>query len=143
MTIPAHLLSAYQATSYTALLPHGEIVLRIGEPCPALDALLQTLGHTSWAYVTACNPGSRLDEAANAERQAELVAEVERQGRTWFPGRAIADDGSWPAEDSLWIPGLAHSGARALGRAFGQLAVVVGELGGPPRLVSCEAGKNG
>ncbi len=137
MAMPNELLAAFEKTAYTAALPEGMIELRIGEPAPVLDALLREREHRCWAYVTAYNPGSTRDDAANPARHARLLAEVEKRGRPWFPGRAIAA-GDWPAEESLLILGLEQNEAQALGRAYGQLAVVVGELGGAPLLLLCE-----
>jgi hypothetical protein len=41
------------------------------------------------------------------------------------------------SEDSLFIPGLPREEARRLGLAFGQVAVLVGRVGGPAELLFC------
>jgi len=43
-------------------------------------------------------------------------------------------------EESLTILGISRAKAQALGRRYGQLAIVFGERGTPPELVSCAAG---
>jgi hypothetical protein len=126
----AALDAAYRSTAYRA----GKLTLRVGEPTPpALDLLLESRGLRAWAYLTAWNPGSRplpLDE--NRRRQRELVAHL--GDWQWLRGRAEADDGTW-SEESLLVLGLPREDAMALGREFGQNAVLVGVPGGVAELV--------
>ena len=153
MPIPDGLLEAYRRTRYCADLPDGEVVLRIGECSAELDGLLAARGAHAWAFVTADNPGSvidastmeastidapTIDPVGNAARRARLLAHVQGLGLAWFTGRATADAGDWPAEESLLVLGLDLNEARDLGRRFGQLAVVAGVQGGPARLVACD-----
>lgn len=134
----ARLESAYRATRYRVQLSAGAIDLCIGEPSPALDALLGELGAADWAIVTACNPQSvRSDAAANAAAQARLAAELGAQGYRCLPGCNLAADGSWPAEASFFVVGITPAAAVDIGAACGQNAVVVGERGGAPRLLWC------
>ena len=132
------LWDAYRRTTYTARAGNSDI--RINPDCLSseLDVLLNERGIGEWAYVTAYNPQSqRLSEDDNAKRQPELIEAVRNRGLTFFEGDAVADDGAWPAEPSLLILGIRSDDARALGRQFGQLAVVVGRMGEPARLVAC------
>jgi hypothetical protein len=132
----AELWSAYEATAYRVHgSPVGAFTIRCGEASPPLDALLAAAGTDTWAFVTAANPGSqRLDDADNRRRHAALVEEVRRRGLVFHAGAGVGDDGAWPAEESVLVTGLDEAAALALGRAFDQLAVVVGERGGPARL---------
>jgi hypothetical protein len=132
----ADLRAAYEATSYVVhASPVGGFTIRCGAVSPALDALLAAAATDTWAFITAHNPGSRrLDDAENRHRHAALVEEVRRRGLVWYDGAGAGNDGVWPAEESVLVPGLDEAAAVALGRAFGQLAVVVGERGGPARL---------
>jgi hypothetical protein len=132
----AALRAAYEATSYRVhASPVGAFTIRCGVVSPALDALLAAAATDTWAFVTAANPGSRrLDDAENGRRHAALVAEVRRRGLDCHGGAGHGDDGAWPAEESVLVPGLDEAAAVALGRAFGQFAVVVGERGRPARL---------
>ncbi|MGH3849519.1 MAG: DUF3293 domain-containing protein [Pseudonocardiaceae bacterium] len=138
--IPQRLLRAYRNTAYHASLPSGDTVIRVGECSAALDGLLRATGHAEWACVSAQNPGSVLDAPGNPARHARLRDQLAERRLTWFPARAIADDGGWPAEESVVILGLGVEAATALGRAHGQLAVLAGILGGPALLVRCADG---
>ena len=124
----------YRATSYIARTQHGEIILRIDEAHPVLDNVLAQHGATSWAYLTAYNPGSvRLSDADNAVRQRELLVAIEQAGHPYHEGAGVGD--GWEPEPSLLVLRISEADAVALGRRFGQNAIVVGEQGGPARLV--------
>jgi hypothetical protein len=126
--------AAYRATDYTARTPDGLLTLRIGASSAALDRLLDARGVTSWAYVTAHNPGSAPRPAdENEARQRALREAVARAGYTFLEGAGVGK--GWPPEPSLLILGIAESDAAALGQRFDQLAIVVGRLGEPARLV--------
>ena len=132
------LWDAYRRTTYIARLGQSEIRINPDRQSAELDMLLNEHGAIEWAYVTAHNPQSRrLTDEDNAKRQMELINAVQDRGLAFFEGDAVADDGKWPAEPSLLILGLPLDDARALGRQFGQLAIVVGRSGQPARLVAC------
>jgi hypothetical protein len=126
----------YEATRYEAYLPQGTVVLRHGELAPALDELAP-----SWAFITAWNPGSRLrSRPENEHRQAKLIRELTGRYRL-FPGKGIGDDGAWE-ELSVLVLGISHAEALAIGRAWGQLAVLLGSRGEPARVTSCQGNKS-
>jgi hypothetical protein len=126
--------AAYRATAYTAETPAGLLIIRIGESNTALARLLVAHHVTSWAYLTAHNPGSaQLSAAENDLRQSELRSVVRQSGYVFFEGAGIGD--GWPPEASLLVFGMSAKEAAALGSRFGQLAVVIGELGAPARLL--------
>ena len=132
------LLDAYRRTSFFADTPWGRLRLRIGEPNPDLDRILEAQGVRSWAYVTAFNPGSVvLSDDENERRQTRLEQEVARRGYATFRGEGAGDDGVWPPERSLLIVGIRDVDAIELGRVFGQRAIVYGELGELARLLVC------
>ncbi|MEQ9460221.1 MAG: DUF3293 domain-containing protein [Phycisphaeraceae bacterium] len=118
---------AYRRTSYTAETPRGVITLRIGEPCPELAELMREHGAKTAAYLTAMNPRSEiLSDEENAKRLAELDALLQSEGWMFFKGKAIADTGDWPDEDSRLIIGMdVEDGALELGYCLGQKAIVV------------------
>jgi hypothetical protein len=60
-----------------------------------------------------------------------------RRGYLALRGEGVGDAGDSPAEPSLLILGIAEGDTVLLGREFGQLAVVCGELGTAARLVLC------
>jgi hypothetical protein len=129
------LAAAYLATTYVVDTPAGPLPLRIGQRHPDLDRLLAEHGVTSWAFITACNPGStRLSDADNQARQRQLDEAVRRLGKVSLPGRGVGDDGSWPPEESVLVLGLDEAEAGAVGRLFGQTAIVCGTAGTPARL---------
>ena len=140
MVISRDLLSAYRNTRYGVRTPLGEIALRIDAPSPSppLDALLRAAGCQIWVFISADNPGSVADPTGNPARRARLLADVEALGLPGFAGRGIADDALWPAEESLLVLGLSEDDGTALGRKYGQIAVLAGALGGPARLVACD-----
>ncbi|MCE9673197.1 DUF3293 domain-containing protein [Myxococcus stipitatus] len=138
---PERLMEAYRATRYV-IRPHAttggvEQVLQVGRLHPALDAALLSRGHHTWAFITAWNPGSRPQgKDENQRAQERLVAQLVAGG--WVPAPAIgeAEDGSW-SEQSLFVPGLPRGDAERFGRAFGQVAVLVGRTGAPAELLLC------
>jgi hypothetical protein len=126
--------AAYRATTYTAETPEGPLALRVGERNATLDRLLAARGVASWAYVTAHNPGSQPAPASeNEARMGDLRAEVAQKGYGFHEGTGVGE--AWSPEPSLLILGMTEAEAAALGRRFGQLAVVVGDRGGPARLL--------
>jgi Protein of unknown function (DUF3293) len=141
VTVPDTLLEAYRKTAFNADTPKGRLSLRIGQRCLELDELLTEHGVSTWAYVTAFNPGSmQLLEKENAIRHHELEADVASLGVTSYLGEGVADDGRWPPEASLLILGIRRGDAVRLGRQYGQLAVVCGDFGGAAELVLCTDG---
>ena len=121
--------AAYCATDYRVDdAPGGPFVIRIGDVCAEVE--------DDWAFVTACNPRSeRLSDAENARRMSELEATVREGGWQYFHGHGVGLDAKWPAEPSLLLVGIQWGDAVALGKQFGQNAVVVGSAGRPARLV--------
>jgi hypothetical protein len=141
VTAPDSLLEAYRKTTFYADTPKARLALRVGQCCGELDALLNDHGLSTWAYVTASNPGSRrLSDEDNSARQRELEGDVARLGLTAYPGEGVADDGRWPPEQSLLILGIARGDAVRLGRRYGQVAIVCGGVGRAAELVLCTDG---
>ena len=137
--------AAYRATRYHVCdSPLGAFVILCGEPSPELATLLAAEPVGQWAFVTAENPGSvRLDRRANAERMRQLRAAVEALGFRHYPGRGEGIGGDWPAEESLLIVGVPEAEAVALGRQFGQLAILTGSRHEPARLVWLDSRSRG
>jgi hypothetical protein len=128
----------YRRTTYVAHTGNGDIRIRPGCRSSELDGLLNERRLLDWAYVTAYNPASRLLAAEdNVRRQQELIKAVQDRGLAYLDGEGIGEDATWPAEPSILILGIQADDARALGRQFGQLAIVVGRTGQPARLVAC------
>ncbi len=129
------LKNAYEATDYRV---GDRFTIRCGERSPPLEALLAESGHDTWAYITAWNPGSMaLDTAENRRRMSDLSDRIALLGFPMLEGEGVGTGGDWPPEPSLLVLGIAASEALALGREFGQVAIVVGRLGAPARLCFC------
>ncbi len=134
----ARLEQAYRATTYRVNAPSGDIDLRLGEPSPALAALLSEAGVVHWAIVTAWNPASRLrDTAANEAARARLHEWLSGKGYCWLPGANCANAGDWPPEVSCVVLGMPEAAALQCGSEFGQIAVVTGDGEAIPRLNWC------
>jgi hypothetical protein len=133
------LLEAYRRTAFIAETPEGRLSLRVGQGCAELDTLLAAHDVGTWAYVTAFNPGSvRLTLQENSERQRQLEHTVADLGFSSYPGEGIGDDGQWAPEPSLLVLGIDRNDARLLGRQYGQLAVIYGELNRDAELLVCD-----
>lgn len=130
------LLHSYIKTTYKAWFPAGALDLRIAERSPEMDQMLKSFSVSSWAFITAQNPGSiRLAESENARRGRELWRQIEARGFNHFIAEGSADDGQWPPEEGLIVLGITRSEACELGQAFGQNAIVFGESGTSAELI--------
>jgi len=132
MTLRDH----YLATTYRVTAVDPPIDIRIGELCPALDALLEKHGARTWAFITAWNPGSqKTDDATNRRRQAELEAEVKQGGYAFYRGAGVPDEADWDPEASLLIVGISSDDAVKLGKKYGQAAIVAGQISSRAELI--------
>jgi hypothetical protein len=129
---------AYLRTTFIAETPNGQIEIRPGSSSVALDSILRKNRVAEWAYVTAYNPGSRLmSDEINKRAHETLRRVVSDRGLICFEGHGVGPGGVWPPEASLLVLGLSVDHARALGRQFGQLAIVVGRARESARLLAC------
>ena len=127
-------MDAYREADYV-VFAEPEFVLKIGEPSSRLDALLEEEGATTAVFLTAANPRSKPQSAAqNASALSALDQLVAAAGYPWRAGEGREPDGSW-VEPSRLIIGIYRENAEALGRLFGQNAIVFIEKGGPPELL--------
>lgn len=135
MSVPHGLRQAYESADYVVLL-EPELVLRIGEPSERLDRLMQSVEVATAAFISACNPRSeRRSEEENRAAAEALEGLASAAGSPYYRGEGRDPDGRWPAERSLLILGIFRENAEALGRLFGQNAIVFIERGGAPALV--------
>jgi hypothetical protein len=135
MALAADVLDAYRNAEYVVF---GEppLVLRIGEPNRRLDAMLAAAHKATAAFLTACNAhGERRSETDNQAAQVRLERTLEDKPYGCYPGEGRDPAGAWPAEASLLVVGIPRTEAEALGRAFGQNAIVFAERGRAPQLV--------
>ena len=122
---PDSLAQAYRQALYRIDAP-TPIVLRIGATHPELKKLAASLGQPEWGvFLSASNPHSRiLRPSANHRRLKAMQRALKASGHTWLTGEGLDPSGQWPAEPSLWIPGLTEIAAHALASRFGQNAFV-------------------
>jgi len=127
--------AAYRATTYRVFLPGGQADLRIDQPDAVLAKWLGKNDCTSFAIITAYNPGGQVVEpASNAERQSQLECELLEGNYEPYAGENLPDaDG--PVEESCFVPDIAPEDACALAGDFGQNAIVCGGADGVPHLV--------
>lgn len=129
------LLAAYRETHYH-VRDNPPFTLRIDQSSAELLALQGRHRTDSSAFITACNPWSEwTDEAANALRQAALLAEITRCGLTWLPGLGQHPTNAWEGEPSFLILGLTRETAEALGRRFEQNAILWAAADAVPHLL--------
>lgn len=131
------LWDAYGAARYVVHDGHRDVNTYPKSRSPKLDALLTRTGADRWAILTAWNPESlRLSRRENDARQRQLLDVLHSAGYETLAAEGRDPAGAWPPEPSLFVPGITKKQARALGRQFGQLAVLVGHRGSAARLVA-------
>jgi hypothetical protein len=134
MALPREKIEAYRDAD-SVVLGEDELVLRIGEPSPRLDALLDSMGAPCAAFLTAANPrSSKRSPAENAQLTAALQKLIDTAGYPRYDGEGRSPDGEW-REPSFLIVGIFRENAEALGRLFSQNAIVFIERGQAPTLI--------
>lgn len=125
------LINAYKNTDYIVYNP--SLVIKIGVKNQALDSLLKALNATTWAYITAFNPYSKLlSGASNSSRHEILKTKIGKY--RFYEGEGVGEDKKWKPEISLLIIGISLEKAMEVGNCFEQNAIVVGEIYGIPEL---------
>jgi hypothetical protein len=120
-----NLIQAYQQTLYR--VDGFKQPIRIGMPCPEVDAFCMKAGVTEWAFITAWNPlSASLAHDENERRHNRLLSDV--RGYKVWSGRGEDAEGIWPAEESVFVAGIPRKKAVALGRKYGQRAIVIGKV---------------
>lgn len=126
---------AYLATTYQVFLPGGKVDVQIDQPNDALARWLTERHVSRWVILTAQNPASeQISPENNAERQSQLECLLLERGFETYVCENVPDNKDWPIEESCFVPGLTREDGVALGRQFGQNAILYGESDGIPRL---------
>ncbi len=129
------LVAAYKKAQYV-VLGDPELVIRIGEPNPDLDELLEAEGAATAAYITAANPRGEARSAwENEIANAALVESQTEAGYSCYEGEGRDPQGRWTPERSVLVVGIPRADAETLGRVFEQNAIVFVEKGRAPELV--------
>jgi hypothetical protein len=125
------LINAYNTTEYKVYSP--PIVLKIGTASQELKDLLISYNATTWAYITAFNPFSKiLTKSENLKRHEELKVKISNY--KFFEGEGVGEDKTWEPETSLLVVGISLNEAIEIGKFYEQNAIVVGEINGVPEL---------
>lgn len=145
--ISGDLIAAYRSTEYRiesgAESGCGAITLRIDQHSEPLSRLFAASGHRCGAFITACNPFSvpqthEENLAACARLQDTLGRRLRgcpvKAGQI-LEGTGCDPTGTWPAEKSFLALGLDLETSKAVGKEFGQNAVVWAGSDAIPRLV--------
>jgi hypothetical protein len=114
----------------------GRVCFRSGSVNRGLQRLLERHRARRWAFMTAWNPAAEpLAPAENDRRQNRLRHDL--ADFVVLPGEGIAEDPGWEPEQCLMVLGISRGKAVALGRKYGQLAIVAGARGAAAELISC------
>ena len=132
------LFEAYKNTTYRVYLPLSEIDIRIGVMNPLLQELLLSNHVESWAFITAYNPYSVMQNAdVNTLLNTQLENYLSEKRYVFFKGMGVGDDDSWEPEASFMVLDIRKEDAVKLGKQFKQNTIVVGVIGNAPQLVDC------
>lgn len=134
----SELFEAYKNTTYLVYSPIGEIDIRIGVMNPLLQELLLSNHLESWAFISACNPYSVMqDTGVNTILNTQLEDYLSGKRYLFFKGIGVGDDNSWEPEASFMVLNIRKEDAVKLGRHFKQNAIVVGVIGTSAELIDC------
>jgi hypothetical protein len=134
-TLPHDLVQAYRETHYT-VPPPDALTLRVDQPNPGLARAQQRYRVDCSAFITACNPGStELSARENANRQADLAAELQSLGFCFVAGLGKHPTNGWPGEPSFLVFGLSLETATTLCNRYGQNGFIWCGADGLPKLV--------
>lgn len=124
--IPSNLLHAYLTSVYH--VTDLTLTIRISQLHPDLDKLLERHACITWTFITAYNPASQiLPEEQNITRHQMLVEDLAEY--KCFEGYGVGTDPQWKPERSLLVLGIDQDAAIAIGKKYGQNAIVVGSAG--------------
>ncbi len=134
--IPADLIARYRAADYRAGSGSAAVMLRIDQYSDPLSRLLAASGQQCAVFITACNPSSQpCSLEMNRAADARLRDELRRHASQIIEGAGSDPSGAWPPEQSLLALGVDLDKSKALGRQFGQNAVVWAGADAIPRLI--------
>jgi hypothetical protein len=129
------LIAAYLDTDYAVEDPRLRCVLAVGQHSDPLAQWLRAQGWTCAAFITACNPRSRLlDEAENARRMDALDAALAELRLPVLAANGRSRIGAHN-EPSRLVAGIALGTTHALMRRFEQNAFLWIGADAVPQLV--------
>lgn len=128
----------YREADYCVTADSRTLIFRISRHDPASERRLRdAMGrYDRWTVVTPCNPGSvALCEHENAARLENFHHELDADVRRWLRSLSRDPAGVWPDEPGAMILDLPLPEAEALGRRYGQNAIVYCATGNAPELI--------
>jgi len=129
------LVSSYKETTYS--VPELDINIRFDEENKKLHQFLENSSKSSWVFITAWNPKSKLlSEKENYKRNRSLKKDL----RHWkfYNGIGIPDENEWSPEKSFFVLGISKSEADRLAKKYGQNAYVYGTKEIEVQLITAE-----
>lgn len=134
--ISADLIASYRAADYQAGAGSAAALLHIDQHSESLSQLLAAAGQQCAVFITAYNPCSQPQSlTANQAAHAYLRDELKYLTDQIIEGTSSDPAGTWPPEQSLLALGVELDKSKALGRKFGQNAVVWAGADAIPRLI--------
>lgn len=133
--IDALTVQAYRETEYRV---YGDepFTLQVGLLSEPLSRLYQCYRVDCSAFITSCNPFSRLvDDADNVARHAALGEELSRRSLASVEGFGQHPSNQWPGERSYLILGVSLEAARKLGATLEQNAILWTGADATPQLI--------
>jgi hypothetical protein len=135
VTLFLETFEGYCRTTYEVAGPDGPFRIRIGQPSPEADAILQSSGHSHWVIITACNPLSQpLPDDENQRRTAALRERIGHNSQSFWGAGTIPDEGDWPSEPGFFVVLSDVALAWRWAQDFEQHAIVIGQAGQPAQL---------
>lgn len=134
--IPTRLISAYLQTEYVVRCDGLEFSLRVNHYSRLLHDLHISYGARSSAFITACNPYSKIHTREyNDSAQRRLEADLQSCGFNVNACTARDPQQDWPDEAGFLITGITETDAENLGRKYDQNAILYCDETAIPRLV--------
>ena len=109
------IVAAYEVTEFRVLEPLP-FTLRVGCASEDLLALYSSTYVTCAAFLTAWNPFSAgTSDKDNQRAQQVLLRKLSLEGFPTLNALGVDPAGTWPGEESLFVPGLSLERAKSLG----------------------------
>jgi hypothetical protein len=122
-------IDAYLAAEYVVLDDEREIVARIDQANPDLDALLDARAARHGVFITAANPRSEVQsDAVNRAANDQMHRRLTERGFVALPHIGREPGSGW-IEEGFFVLNLAPKDALDLAAQFDQFAIVVAEQG--------------
>ena len=128
-------VKAYLETEY-CVIGKTPFVMRIGIASEPLALLYKQHRTNCAAFITACNPFSKIiGNTANIARQEQLKQELAQRSLTFLDGIGKHPSNGWPEEPSYLVMALSLEAAKKIGNKFEQNAIVWCDADAIPELI--------